>query len=146
MYCFVDVNDNTDNDCTERRNEIFHNLLTAPGIVSNVYVEAARAQPCANHVQHIEHLSRSTCCVPRGTRGSSTIKFDTVEIAFILSLFYSLKPLTDGGGRKSERKPEYPERTPYDKLQKMPHTEKPEMQAPTETRTRTGGRLGKQTC
>ena len=27
------------------------------------------AQSCANHVQHIERLSRATCCVPRGPKG-----------------------------------------------------------------------------
>ena len=47
----------------------FHNLLTAPLAVSNTYAEVARAQPCANHVQYIEHLLRATCSVPRDTKG-----------------------------------------------------------------------------
>ena len=47
-------------------------------------------------------------------RDSSAIKFDRVEIAFILALFYQL--MEEG------IKPEYPEKIPDDKLQKMPHT------------------------
>ena len=51
-----------------------------------------RAQWCANHVQHIERFSRAAC---RATchvvwRDSSAIKFDRVEIAFILAIFYWL--------------------------------------------------------
>ena len=37
--------------------EIFYNLLTAPRTVSNTYTQVARAQSCANHVQHIQRLS-----------------------------------------------------------------------------------------
>ena len=40
--------------------EIIYNLLTAPLTVSNTYAQVARAQPCANHVQHIERLSRAS--------------------------------------------------------------------------------------
>ena len=39
---------------------------------------------------------------------------------------------------KEGRKPEYPEKTLGDELQKMPHTTySPKIQAPSETRTRT---------
>ena len=51
-------------------------------------------------------------------RDSSAIKFDRVEIEFMLALLYWLKPLPAEEGRK----PEYPEKTPGDELQKMPHT------------------------
>ena len=40
--------------------KIFYNLLTAPGTASNTYAQAARVQPCANHMQHIERLSRAS--------------------------------------------------------------------------------------
>ena len=47
----------------------------------------------AYHVHHaVYHLVR---------RDSSAIKFDRVEIAFILALFYWLKPLTDEGGEET---------------------------------------------
>ena len=39
---------------------MFYNLLTAPQTVSNTYAQVAWAQPCANHVQHIERLSRAS--------------------------------------------------------------------------------------
>ena len=40
--------------------DFFYNLLTAPRTVSNTYVQVARGQSCANHVQHIERLSRAS--------------------------------------------------------------------------------------
>ena len=62
-------------------------------------------------------------------RDSSARKFDRAEIAFISALFYWLKPLTDeelggggGGGGEGGRKPEYPEKSPDDELQKIPQT------------------------
>ena len=63
----------------------FYHLLTAPRTVSNTYAQVARAQSCANHVQHIQRLPRATC---RATchvvrKDSSAIKFDRAEIAFI---------------------------------------------------------------
>ena len=104
------------NNRIERRNfEILYNLLTAPRNVSNTYAQVARAQSCANHVQHIEHTSRATCRVTCHVvrRDSSAYKFYRVEIAFILALFYWLNqsPMKEG------RKPEYPEKTPGDELQ-----------------------------
>ena len=43
--------------------DFFYNLLTAPRTVSNTYAQVTRAQSCANHVQHVERLSRATCRV-----------------------------------------------------------------------------------
>ena len=56
--------------------DYFYNL-TALRIVSNTYAQVARAQLCANHVQHIEHLSRATCCVTCHVvrRDSLAVKF-----------------------------------------------------------------------
>ena len=61
-------------------------------------------------------MQHVVCHVAR--RDSSAIKFDRVKIAFVLVSFYQLNhlPMKDG------RKPEYPEKTPDDELQKMPHT------------------------
>ena len=38
----------------------FFSLLTAPRTVSNTYAQVAQAQSSANHVQHIERLSRAS--------------------------------------------------------------------------------------
>ena len=49
---------------------------------------------------------------------------------------------------KEGRKPEYPDKTPDDDLQKMPHT-KPENSSPnrdSNQHSSIGGRLGKQMC
>ena len=57
--------------------------------------------PGCNRVQitcntsSVYHVQHAVCHVAR--RDSSTIKFDRVEIAFILALFYWLKPLTGEG-------------------------------------------------
>ena len=70
----------------------FCNLLTALRTVFNMYSQMVRTQSCANLVQHIQRLLRAecrvTCYVVR--RNSSSIKFDRVEIAFILALLYWL--------------------------------------------------------
>ena len=49
------------NNRIDRRNLIvFYSLLTAPRSVSSKYTQEAKAQSCANHVQHIR---RSLNCV-----------------------------------------------------------------------------------
>ena len=81
---------------------MFYNLLTAPRTVSNTYARVARAQSCANHVQHIRRLSRVTCrdACYMVRRDSSAIKSDRLEIAlqFYLSFILLAEPLTDEGG------------------------------------------------
>ena len=54
-----------------------------------------RVQSCANHVQHIKHLSRTTCRVTCHVvqMDSSAIKFDKVEITFCLSFLLLSEPL-----------------------------------------------------
>ena len=69
----------------------FYNLLTELRTVSNTYAHVGREQSCGNHVQHIGRSSRVNC-------DSSAAKFDRDEIAFIVALFYWLKPLIDEGG------------------------------------------------
>ena len=46
----------------------------------NTYAQMSRAQLCANHVQHIERLSRATCRVACHVvrRDRPAIKFDRV--------------------------------------------------------------------
>ena len=85
MYTVVNNNNNNNNNnnlIQKALFEICYYLLTAPRTVSNTHAQVAQAQSCANHVQHIERLSRATC---RATchlvrRDSSAIKFDRAEI------------------------------------------------------------------
>ena len=90
----------------------------------------------ANHVQHTERLSPVGNCKSCAThwalspatrratchmvwRDSSVIKFDRVEIIFMLAFYFmgwTIKPMME------VRKPMYMEKTPGDELQKMPHT------------------------
>ena len=76
----------SNNNRIQRSNwRFFYNLITAPRSVSNTYAQVVRAQSFANHVQHIERLSRATC---RATchvvrRDSSAIKFDRVVCWFV---------------------------------------------------------------
>ena len=79
-------NNNNSNNGLQRRNcRFFCNLLTEPRTVSNTCAQVARVHSCANHVQHIERLSRATCRVTCHAvrRDSSAVQFDRVEIAFI---------------------------------------------------------------
>ena len=66
-------------------------------------------------------------------RDSSGKKLYRDEIAFNSALFIgcTIKPMKEG------RKPEYPEKTPDEKLQKKPHTKARKFKSPTQTRTRT---------
>ena len=49
--------------------DLFYNLLTLPRTTSSTYAQVAKAQSCANYVQHIESLSSATCRVPLGMKG-----------------------------------------------------------------------------
>ena len=77
----------------------------------NTYSQAARAQSCANHVQHIEQ--HAVCHLVR--RDSCAIKFDRVEIVFISAVFDGLKPLTDEGGEETGVPGENPRRRASEK-------------------------------
>ena len=54
-----DTYNNNNNHIQRCYLRFFYNL-TAPRTVSNTYAQVARVQPCANHVQHIKHLSRAS--------------------------------------------------------------------------------------
>ena len=60
------------------------NLLTAPRTISNSYTQVARAQSCANHVQHIERLSRAT---RRVTCHVVRMDISAIKLEFKLHLF-----------------------------------------------------------
>ena len=114
--------------------EIFYNLLTAPRTVSNTYAQVARAQSCANHVQHIERLSRASVMLrPTWYEGTAQLLSLTELKSHLFELYFigwTIKPMKEG------RKPEHPGKTAGDELQKMPHNYySPKIQAPSETRT-----------
>ena len=102
-------NNNNNNNNDDDNNNNNNNFLTAPRTVSNTHAQVAgrnRVQitcktSSAYHVQHV---------VLRATWYEGT--------AQLLSLteFKSHLPMKEG------RKAEYPEKTPGDELQKMPHT------------------------
>ena len=100
--------------------EISHNLLAVARTISNTYAQVARAQSCANHVQHIERLSRASVmlCATwyEGTAqpiSLTELKSHLFELYFI---GWTIKPMKEG------RKPEYLEKTPGDELQNIPQT------------------------
>ena len=92
--------------------EIFYHLFTAPQAVSNTYAQVARTQSCANHVQHIERLSRASVML-RATWYEGTVQLlSLTELkSHLFELYFVdwiIKPMKEG------RKPEYPEKTPGD--------------------------------
>ena len=88
-------------------NQDFCNLLTVSWTVSNIYTRVDWAQLCANHMGHIERLSPVTCVCHVIQRDSSAIKFDRVELAFILALFigWTSSQWRRGGNQSTQRKP-----------------------------------------
>ena len=95
MLCYESCNDNRVERCNSRSG----NLLTAPWTVSNTYTQVVRAQlymckSCATHQAFI------TCNMLYAMQYKETVqllKFDIIEIAFILALLYWLKPLANEG-------------------------------------------------
>ena len=74
------------------------------------------AQSCANHVQHIEPLSRASVML-RATwfEGTAQLLSLTELKSHLFELYFidwTIKPM------KERRKPEYPEKTPGNELQK----------------------------
>ena len=61
----------------------FCNLLTAPRTFSNTHAQVVMAKSCANHVQHIERLSRATCRVPRGVKGQLSCLTESESHSFL---------------------------------------------------------------
>ena len=112
----------------------FNNLLTAPWTVSNTYAQVAWAQSCANHVQHIERLSRATC---RDTchvvqRDSSAITFESLNRIY-LSFILLAEPLTDEEGEETG----VPRENPWWRVSENATYWSPKIQAPSETQTHT---------
>ena len=73
-----------------------------------------------DHVQHIERLSRASVML-RATwyEGTAQLVSLTELKSHLFELYFigwTIKPMKEG------RKPEYPEKTPGDELQKMPHS------------------------
>ena len=113
-------NNNNNNNRIQRCYSRFFTISSQRCELSQTYAQVARAQPCANHVQHIERLSHASVML-RATWYEGTaqllslteLKLHLVELYFI---GWTIKPMKEG------RKPEYPEKTPGNELQKMPHT------------------------
>ena len=113
-------NNNNNNNRIQRRYSKFFTISSQRRKLSQTCAQVARAQSCANHVQRIERLSRASV-VLRATWYEGTaqllslteLKSHLFELNFI---GWTIKPMKEG------RKPEYPEKTPGDMIQKMPRT------------------------
>ena len=117
--------------------------------VSNTHTQVAQAQPCANHVQHIEPWSRASV-VLRATWYEGTaqllslteLKSHLSHLFELILLAESLKRWRRGGNRSTRRK------TLATSFRKC-HMLQPEDSSPkrdSNPRSSIGGRLGKQTC
>ena len=80
-------------------------FLHSPRCAANCLPTRTLKWPRHNRVKitcntsNVYHVQRVVCHLVR--RDSSAIKFDRVEIAFILTLLYWLKPLTDESGEET---------------------------------------------
>ena len=97
----------------------FYSLLTAPWTVSNTYPQVAKAQLCANHMQHIERFSHAICHVAHAVKGQLSYNvwqsWNHIWFRFIL-LVETITRRRRGGNRTTWTNPA------DDELQKMPHT------------------------
>ena len=85
------------------RDFFFYNLLTAPRTASNMHAQVARAQSCANHMQHIEGLSCSTCHVTLHMEEGTAQLLSLTEFKLhLFELFLLAEPLTDEGWEEIE--------------------------------------------
>ena len=108
---------NNNNNRIQRRNSRFFTISSQRRELSQMYVQVARAQPCANHVQHIERLSRASVMF-RATwyKGTAQLLSLTELKSHLFELYFigwTIIPMKEG------RKPEYPEKTPGDELQSV---------------------------
>ena len=95
-------NDNNNSNCTERNNSRFATISSLRNELSPTctlkWLGCNRVQiTCKTSSAY--HMQPAVCYLVR--RDSSAIQFDRVETAFILALFYWLKPLTDEGGEET---------------------------------------------
>ena len=88
------------NDNERRYSGFVYNPLTAQRAVSNSYAQMARVQSCANHV-HVGRLSRTTCRVPRDTKGQHSYLVWKSWNRICFSIKRWLKPLTHEGGEET---------------------------------------------
>ena len=99
-------NNNNNNNRIERRNSTF---FTISSLRHELSPTRTLKWPERNRVRvtcytlSAYHVQPAVCHLVR--RDSSAIKFDRVEIAIILALFYWLKPLTDEGNCDRVRQP-----------------------------------------
>ena len=98
----VNNNNNNNNNCIQRRSSRVFTISLLRGKLSPT---RTLKWPRHNRVKityntlSAYHVQRVVCHLVR--RDSSAIKFDRVEISFILALLYWLKPLTDEGGKET---------------------------------------------
>ena len=76
-------------------------FLQSPHCAANCFQRVrSSGHVCKSRATHRALVTHNVCHVVR--RNSSTIRFGRVEIAFILALFYWLKPLTHEGEGEEE--------------------------------------------
>ena len=140
-------NNNNNNNCFQRRSLRF---LTVSSQRHELSPTRTLKWPRCNHVQitcntssayHVQHVILCATWY-EGTAqllSLTELKSHLFELYFV---GWIIKLMKEG------RKPEYPEKTPGDELQKMPHTKARRFNSKRDTNPRgsIGSRLGKQTC
>ena len=100
---------------------------------------------CKSRATHRALITCNLQCATWYEGTAQLLRFDRVEIAFILALFYWRKPLTVEGGEGTDVPGKKTPKTSFRKC----HILKPENSSPkrdSNLLSSIGGRLGKQTC
>ena len=143
----LDINNNNNNSRIQRRYLRSFTISSQRHEVSNMYAQVARAQSCANHVQHFECLSRTSVML-RATwyEGTAQLLSLTELKLHLFELFILLaEPLNQwrrGGNRSTRRKPLATSFRKCHILQPKDSNPKRDLNPCSSI----GGRLGKQTC
>ena len=111
---------------------MFYNLLTALRTVSKTYAQVALVQPCTNHVQHIERLSRASVML-RATwcKGTARLLSLTELKSHLFELNFIGWTINEGGEETG-----VPGEKPWGWASENATYYSPTIQAPSETWTR----------
>ena len=114
--------------------EVIIIIITLKGVIRDFSQSPHCAANCLQHVHSSDpgaivcksHATdralitcNMSCCVPRGMKGKISYSSLTELRSHLFELYFigwTIKSMKEG------KKPEYPEKTPGDELQKMPHT------------------------
>ena len=133
-----DNDGNNDDNCIEWRNSrLSFSPHCAANCLRHIRSNSQGAIVCKLRATHRALITCTLSCATFNERTAQLLRLTELKLHLFELYFIGLN-----GSMKEERKAEYPEKTPYDELQKMPHTKSRD----SNPHSSIGGKLGKRTC